>query len=114
MNYDPWLCENSKNRKATRIIFRNRLSVLQVVLHRPRDLLRQASSEEGGLEMRLVREHVAGIVEDRLQLNFGMIAKPGLDLLSSQAPRQVWRPVDYPDDAVLAHSALPRSGKPPR
>jgi hypothetical protein len=76
MNYDPWLCENSKNRKATRIIFRNRLSVLQVVLHRPRDLLRQASSEEGGLEMRLVREHVAGIVEDRVHLNFGMIAKP--------------------------------------
>lgn len=87
---------------------------MQVALHRPRDLLRQASFEEGGLEMRLVREHFAGIVEDRVHLNFGMSAKPGLDLLSSQAPRQVRSLVDYPDDAVLAHSALPRSGKPPR
>jgi hypothetical protein len=62
---------------------------MQVELHLPRNPLRQTAFGEAGLEVRLVREHVAGIVEDRVHLNLGMSDKPSLDLFASRVPRQV-------------------------
>src|SRR5258708_3394960 len=43
-----------------------------------------------------------------------MSGKPSLDLFASRAPRQVRRPIDESDHAVVAHGALPHSGKAPR
>ena len=68
-------------------MFQTRPSVsMQVVLHLPRNPLRQAAFGEAGLEVRLMREHVAVIIEDRVFLNLGMSGKPSLDLFACERP----------------------------
>src|SRR4051812_23082657 len=63
--------------------------------------------------MRLMGKHVVCIVQDHVGLDFRMYSEPCLNLVSSRAVWQIWRPINDAGNPVLAHGAFPVSKKSP-